>query len=235
MPRRSTIAERRWSISIGWTKRSQATTRRSRSIPIMWKATGTKGCCNFAWDRLPKAGRATSGGAGRTCGTRAILPALNGTARRRGRRVLLYAEQALGDTLQFARFARTVAGTGADVILEVQPPLAKLMQTLQGGVTVVARGATAARVRLPSSADERAARDAAAGRVGGRALSRSRAGTNRALATSSGRGGLPGRDRLARQSQGAGSEPRDPAGGVPAIGARARCASHQPAEEPRRR
>ena len=58
-------------------------------------------------------------------------PEWDGTAAR-GRRVLLYAEQALGDTLQFARFARTVAGAGADVILEVQPPLAKLMQTLQG-------------------------------------------------------------------------------------------------------
>jgi tetratricopeptide (TPR) repeat protein len=66
-------------------------------------------------------------------------PEWDGTAAR-GRRVLLYAEQALGDTLQFARFARTVAASGADVILEVQPPLAKLMQSLEG-VTVVARGA----------------------------------------------------------------------------------------------
>jgi len=66
-------------------------------------------------------------------------PEWDGTAAR-GRRVLLYAEQALGDTIQFARFARTVAAAGADVILEVQPPLAKLMQTLPG-VTVIAKGA----------------------------------------------------------------------------------------------
>lgn len=57
-----------------------------------------------------------------------------------GRRVLLYAEQALGDTLQFARFARTVAAAGNDVILEVQPALARLLRTLSG-VTVIGRGA----------------------------------------------------------------------------------------------
>jgi tetratricopeptide (TPR) repeat protein len=56
-----------------------------------------------------------------------------------GRRVLLYAEQALGDTIQFARFARTVADAGNDVVLEVQPPLVRLLQTLTG-VTVVGRG-----------------------------------------------------------------------------------------------
>ncbi len=54
-------------------------------------------------------------------------------------RVLLYAEQALGDTIQFARFARAVADAGNDVILEVQRPLAALMQSLPG-VTVVAKG-----------------------------------------------------------------------------------------------
>ncbi len=41
-----------------------------------------------------------------------------------GRRVLLYAEQALGDTIQFARFARAVVAAGNEVILEVQRPLA---------------------------------------------------------------------------------------------------------------
>ena len=57
-----------------------------------------------------------------------------------GRRVLLYAEQALGDTIQFVRFARTVAAAGSDVVLEVQPALARLLQTL-AGVTIVGRGA----------------------------------------------------------------------------------------------
>lgn len=65
-------------------------------------------------------------------------PEWDGTATP-GQRVLLYAEQALGDTLQFARFARTVAAAGSDVVLEVQPALAQLLQTL-AGVTVVGRG-----------------------------------------------------------------------------------------------
>ena len=66
-------------------------------------------------------------------------PEWDGTALPR-RRVLLYAEQALGDTIQFARFARAVADAGNDVILEVQRPLAALMQSLPG-VTVVAKAA----------------------------------------------------------------------------------------------
>lgn len=58
----------------------------------------------------------------------------------RGRTILLYAEQGLGDTLQFCRYAPLVAALGAKVILEVQPPLKKLLQSLAGNVQVVARG-----------------------------------------------------------------------------------------------
>ncbi len=66
-------------------------------------------------------------------------PEWDGTAAA-GRRVLLYAEQGFGDTIQFARFACAVAAAGADVILEVQPLLTRLMQTLPG-VTVIGKGA----------------------------------------------------------------------------------------------
>jgi tetratricopeptide (TPR) repeat protein len=48
------------------------------------------------------------------------------------RRLLLYAEQGLGDTIQFCRFASLVAAQGAQVFLEAQPPLAGLLQSLQG-------------------------------------------------------------------------------------------------------
>jgi hypothetical protein len=58
----------------------------------------------------------------------------------RGRTILLYAEQGLGDTIQFCRYASQVAALGAKVILEVQPPLKKLMQSLPGDVQVVVRG-----------------------------------------------------------------------------------------------
>lgn len=63
----------------------------------------------------------------------------------RGRTVLLTTEQGLGDTIQFARYAPLLAGwTGARVVLECQPPLRGMLQSLtgveQGLVRVVARG-----------------------------------------------------------------------------------------------
>jgi tetratricopeptide (TPR) repeat protein len=54
--------------------------------------------------------------------------------------VLLHAEQGLGDTIQFARYAPLIAATGAKIVLEVQPELRTLMARLDGGATVIARG-----------------------------------------------------------------------------------------------
>jgi tetratricopeptide (TPR) repeat protein len=61
-----------------------------------------------------------------------------------GKRLLLHAEQGFGDTIQFARYAALAAMRGADVVLEVQPPLEPLLGGLFG-VEVVAAG----RDRLP--------------------------------------------------------------------------------------
>jgi tetratricopeptide (TPR) repeat protein len=47
-----------------------------------------------------------------------------------GRRVLLHAEQGLGDTIQFCRYAAMVAARGGHVILQVQEPALRLMQSL---------------------------------------------------------------------------------------------------------
>jgi len=47
--------------------------------------------------------------------------------------ILLYAEQGLGDTLQFCRFARLVAERGARVVLKVQRPLVRLLDSLGVG------------------------------------------------------------------------------------------------------
>jgi tetratricopeptide (TPR) repeat protein len=58
----------------------------------------------------------------------------------RGKTILLHAEQGLGDTLQFCRYAPMVAALGARVLLEVQPPLKKLMATLAGPAQVLAAG-----------------------------------------------------------------------------------------------
>ncbi len=53
--------------------------------------------------------------------------------------VVLYAEQGLGDTIQFARYAQHLARKGARVTLQVQPALVGLMRSLEG-VEVMAWG-----------------------------------------------------------------------------------------------
>ena len=59
-----------------------------------------------------------------------------------GKTILLHAEQGLGDTLQFCRYAMLVAELGAKVILEVQKPLVNLLQNLAGVSQLVAKGST---------------------------------------------------------------------------------------------
>ena len=56
--------------------------------------------------------------------------------------LLLHAEQGLGDTLQFSRYTKLVADLGALVILEVQKPLAELLQNLEGVSQFVVKGCT---------------------------------------------------------------------------------------------
>jgi tetratricopeptide (TPR) repeat protein len=59
-----------------------------------------------------------------------------------GRTLLVHAEQGLGDTLHFVRFAPLAAARwGARVILEVQAPLVRLLQGLPGLTRVIPRGA----------------------------------------------------------------------------------------------
>jgi tetratricopeptide (TPR) repeat protein len=57
-----------------------------------------------------------------------------------GRTILLHAEQGLGDTIQFARYAALVAARGAHVVLEVQPALHALLDGMPGVAAVVSRG-----------------------------------------------------------------------------------------------
>ena len=54
--------------------------------------------------------------------------------------ILLYAEQGLGDTIQFCRYAPLVRELGAKVILEVQRPLVKLLKNLEGVDEIIAEG-----------------------------------------------------------------------------------------------
>ena len=54
--------------------------------------------------------------------------------------ILLHAEQGLGDTIQFARYAPLLARNGARVVLEVHPALKNLLSGLDGIVSCHARG-----------------------------------------------------------------------------------------------
>jgi tetratricopeptide (TPR) repeat protein len=59
-----------------------------------------------------------------------------------GRAILLHAEQGLGDTVQFVRYAPLVKERGGMVLLECQPPLVQLAATCRGIDETIALGAT---------------------------------------------------------------------------------------------
>jgi Flp pilus assembly protein TadD len=61
-----------------------------------------------------------------------------------GKTLFVYAEQGLGDTIQFIRYARLASDLGARVIVEVQPPLVDLVRTCAGIDSVVPSGHEAA-------------------------------------------------------------------------------------------
>ncbi len=68
-------------------------------------------------------------------------PRWTGRGKLAGKRLLLYAEQGLGDTLQFVRYAPLMAERGASILLEVHTPLVKLFQGLGCVDAVVELGA----------------------------------------------------------------------------------------------
>ncbi len=57
-----------------------------------------------------------------------------------GARILIHAEQGLGDTLQFARYVPMVAALGAEVVFEVQAPLKPLFEGRPAYGHVIAAG-----------------------------------------------------------------------------------------------
>jgi Tfp pilus assembly protein PilF len=59
-----------------------------------------------------------------------------------GKTILVHSEQGLGDTIQFCRYVKLLAGLGAQVILRVQPALTSLLAGLPGAHQVLATGAT---------------------------------------------------------------------------------------------
>ena len=79
-------------------------------------------------------------------GQGSAAPRWTGTQPLAGRTILLHAEQGLGDTLQFCRYALLVAARRALVVLAVQPPLVRLMLSLgplegtPGSIQVMTQG-----------------------------------------------------------------------------------------------
>ena len=54
--------------------------------------------------------------------------------------ILIYAEQGLGDTIQFCRYIPLVSALGAKIILEVQRPLLNLLRNLEGVTQLIGSG-----------------------------------------------------------------------------------------------
>lgn len=57
-----------------------------------------------------------------------------------GKTLFIHAEQGYGDTLQFSRYATMAKTRGLTVVMEVQPPLVRLMQSLEGVDQVIGQG-----------------------------------------------------------------------------------------------
>ena len=84
--------------------------------------------------------------------SRKLVPALNvgirtfpqpewdGKASLKGKTIFLYSEQGYGDTVQFARFAKTLAGQGAQVVLGVQPELVDILSSMSADFGFVVDG-----------------------------------------------------------------------------------------------
>ena len=68
------------------------------------------------------------------------MPRWTGAENLTGKRILVYAEQGFGDTIQFARYAKMLAARGAFVVFEVQQALVPLFATLEGVGQLVPQG-----------------------------------------------------------------------------------------------
>lgn len=67
-------------------------------------------------------------------------PLWSGKQALRGKRILLHAEQGLGDSLQFCRYLPMVSALGAEVLVQIQPSLVALVEQIGGVSRVIAQG-----------------------------------------------------------------------------------------------
>jgi tetratricopeptide (TPR) repeat protein len=101
----------------------------NRSLTLLWKGDYERGLEEYEW-RWKRPGIKPRAWAcpewdGRPLG---------------GRTILLHAEQGLGDTIQFLRYAALARDRGGRVLLECQPPVAELARGVDGVSRVVAAG-----------------------------------------------------------------------------------------------
>ena len=65
------------------------------------------------------------------------IPLWDGVQSLQGKRILVFSEQGLGDTLQFSRYVPMLAAKGVEVIFEVQACLLELLRPLPGATAVI--------------------------------------------------------------------------------------------------
>lgn len=73
---------------------------------------------------------------------RSMRPRWDGSQEISGKTVLTYAEQGLGDTIQFCRYAQLLSARGARVVLAVQESLCALLHTLGPHIEVISLAET---------------------------------------------------------------------------------------------
>jgi tetratricopeptide (TPR) repeat protein len=109
----------------------EAETRFCRSLVWLLRGEFARGWAEYEWRWRSKLAPPV----------RHKQPAWDGSALA-GRTVLLHAEQGLGDTLQFIRYAALVKERGGTVVVECQPALVRLLGACPGVDRVVASGET---------------------------------------------------------------------------------------------
>lgn len=101
---------------------------------LLMRGEYEEGFCEYEWRRTRRRLEETS-----------LVPKWNGQ-NPAGKTILLMAEQGLGDTIQFTRFARRLSTAGASVIVEVQPSLTWLLQSSMPELTFLPRGEASSEV-----------------------------------------------------------------------------------------
>ena len=123
------IAQYRMAISF---KPELSESHRNLALALLLSGNFTEGLKEYEWRWEAKEGKAQK--------RNFPQPIWNGEEIS-GRAILLYAEQGVGDTIQFIRYAPLVAKRGARVIVECHANLKSLLESVRGGVmSVVARG-----------------------------------------------------------------------------------------------